>query len=258
MDPIQGASSGGGDWEFWSLLVAFAALAVSVAPYIVRHLRPSKLRLEAHAFIAINHQAGRPIVQLFTMIRNAGGRTVRVKRMSLEFLRDGAALATLPAGGYFETPSSQSAVVLVPFDLAPNEEWSHNVNYFKHRDRNDEREYRRQVSNITANIRGLHERQNREVVEEHRLAVLDADPEFVRPFLDRFDRDFVWQHGEYVVTLKIETSDPVCTYEEQYKFVLYESDSDDLRRYTNDYSKGMGIAFPTQDHNGILVQMVKG
>jgi hypothetical protein len=66
------------NWTFWSFAVALVALAFSVGPLLWRLLRPPKLELELQDRIALTHKVGNPNLQAHFIVRNVGGRAVRV------------------------------------------------------------------------------------------------------------------------------------------------------------------------------------
>ena len=42
-----------------------------------------------------------------------------------------------------------------------------------------------------------------------------------------------------------------------YRFTLFESDSEDLAKYKDDYKYGAGIFFDSRDHIGAIVQITE-
>jgi hypothetical protein len=105
------------DWQFWSAVVALLALALSQLPPVYLWFRPRRLDVEVHSRLLLTHKVGNPNVSMYVSIANTGGRELRVRGMRLSVSRDGKPLGVLPAQTYFETPSSQSSVLFVPFTL---------------------------------------------------------------------------------------------------------------------------------------------
>lgn len=80
------------DWTFWAAVWALVAIILSQFPPVHLLLRPKRLDVEVHSRI-----------------------------FNLDVWRDGKPLTVLPAQNYFETLSSQSSVLFVPFSLKPGE-----------------------------------------------------------------------------------------------------------------------------------------
>ncbi|MFC6521615.1 hypothetical protein ACFQAT_19795 [Undibacterium arcticum] len=126
------------DWTFWAVIVALLAVLLSQLPPVHILLRPKRLEVEVHSRLQVTHQVGNPNVGLYVNIANTGGRELRVRRVQVDVSRDGKYLGALPAQNYFETPSSQSSVLFVPFSLKPGEHWGHAVNFLSFFDRQTE------------------------------------------------------------------------------------------------------------------------
>jgi len=107
------------DWNFWTALLALAAIVLSQLPPVRLLLRPRRLEVEVHSRINITHKVGNPNASLVVSIRNTGGRDLRIKGLSLSVSRDGKPVTNMPGAHYFETPSSQALVLFVPFTLKP-------------------------------------------------------------------------------------------------------------------------------------------
>jgi hypothetical protein len=73
----------------------------------------------------------------------------------------------------------------------------------------------------------------------------------VQPFRDPFERLFVWLLGEYLLQLTLRTEEGP-TFSERFRFTLFESDSVELRSYTDDYQNGGRITCNLARHSGIV------
>lgn len=241
------------DWQFWSFVAAGIAIVLSQLPPMRLWLKRRKLEVEVHNTIVVNHDVGRPIVQLYVMVRNNGGRKVRIDSMSLTIRRDEDNLASLNAMGYFETTSSKDAMLLVPFNLLPDEGWSHSVNFFNVMNREEERVYRGEQSALRSEIHRLLDeaKTNGQELKE----AVTADEKFVTPFVDRFKQEFIWRPGEYVVNLTVNTAHKAERFVGNYKFVLFESDRDDLQKHVEAYARGFGVIFPSDQLRPIFLRV---
>nr|WP_148663156.1 MULTISPECIES: hypothetical protein [Hydrogenophaga] len=183
-------------------------------------------------------------------IRNIGGRDIRVRTMSVSLSRDGQVLGTYPIFNFFETPSSSSAVLFVPFTLRPSETWAHGSNFLRVFDRNTEKLYRERESILRSDIR-----RKLAAREECDKELVVAEPENVAPFMEMFDRLFVFLPGEYTLDLRIDADSSKPVFGRRYRFTLFESDSEELRSHTEDYKHGGGLAYNVDRHAGVFIPL---
>jgi hypothetical protein len=238
------------DWAFWAAVAAFIAIVLSQLPPVLLWFRPRRLDVEVHSRIQITHKVGNPNVGMYVSVRNTGGRELRVRSLRLKLSRDGQPLLQVAAQNYFETPSSQSSVLFVPFSLKPNESWGHIVNFLNLFDRATEKLYRESESLIAADIRAKFSARpsgdNSEVVAESVL---------VTPFISLFEKLFPWQPGEYIAELIVEAEAVSASFSKKYRFTLYESDTAELRSHTEDYKTGGGLTYNINKHAGVSVPL---
>ena len=240
------------DWTFWAAVWALAAIVLSQLPPLHLLLRPKRLDVEVHSRIGVTHKVGNPNASVVVSIRNTGGRELRIRGLSLDVLRDGKPLNILPAQNYFETPSSQSSVQFVPFSLKPGETWAHSVAFLNFFDRLTEKQFREHVSALDTDIRS----KIRARSEDDKNAVV-AGRELVEPFLQMFEKLFVWLPGEYVFELKVNAEPGSASYSKKYRFTLYESDTTELREHLADYQFGGGLTYSIERHVGINVPLTE-
>lgn len=235
------------DWQFWSAIAAIAALVLSQLPPIHILLRRAKLQCEAFTRLHITHKVGNPNAQWHLIIENTGGRAVRVKSISLTFRRVGGSTFTLPAQNYLRTPDATENVMLTPFRIAPGEEWAHVLSFFNLYTRDDEKEYRRLESKIRTDIIGQKE------VADNKDVLCEASPENVAPAMAFFNRHFKWEAGEYELDLTVETDLEDASLRRQYLFSLFESESAELRGYSDGYKHGAGVYWISPAQPGLVV-----
>lgn len=239
------------DWKFWSVVVSAIAVVLSQLPPIHVLFRRRKLVAEPYAQIHLNHSVGNPNVQFHLILSNVGGTDLRVKQIALQFMRDGIAQFTLLARGYFQQASDSTAVILTPFRLKVGEDWSHIINFFNPFSRQDE-QLRRQLElglrqNINSKRQGL----------PNQDAVVEADEAQVAPLVAFFQSRFRWAAGEYEMLLQVQTDPPGAMADRRFRFTLFESDSNDLASYKDDYKFGAGILFSAQRHAGVIVTLTE-
>lgn len=242
------------DWQFWSAIVALFALSLLLSQLPPIHLwfRPRRLDVEVHSRLQVTHAVGNPNVGMYVSIRNTGGRELRIRATTLVVARDNTSLGTLPAQNYFETPSSQHSVLFVPFSLKPGETWAHGANFLQLFDRATEKQYRESESALGSDIR-----QKLAARGEGDKQAVAAEPHLVKPFLDLFERLFVWLPGEYVVELKVDAEPGATSFSKKYRFTLYESESQALKSQVEDYPYGVGVSYSVDRHPGAFVPLVQ-
>ncbi|WP_321899711.1 hypothetical protein [Paraburkholderia heleia] len=226
------------DWTFWSFAVALVALAFSTAPYLWRWLRPPKLEVELYDQIALSHKVGNPTLQAHFIVRNVGGREARVSSVTATLRRDGGAEYILPARTYLTAPSTP-ALLFTPFTLGPHGEWAQITNFFAGWDRETQQHYRELEYALKSNI--LQKLRQRAPGDNRNIA---ADAAVVTPLIAMFERnDKRWLPGQYELTLRVATTVPRVKAMLRYRFTVFESDSEELRKLTEDYQSGAGIYF---------------
>lgn len=239
------------DWGFWGIAASFVAIVLSQIPPIHLLLLPRRLEIEVHSRILVTHHVGNPNLTLVISVRNTGGRELRIRGIRIDLARDGRSIGMFPAQNYYETPSSTSSVLFVPFSLKPGEQWTHGVNFLNFFDRPTEKSYREHLSAIQADIR-----EKLDTRAEGDKSLVIVDPALVTPFEELFRRMFVWESGEYVATLSVTAEPGSASYSKKYRFTLYESDTHDLKKYAEDYKYGGGgITFNRDGATGVAVQL---
>ncbi len=231
------------DWKFWSVVVSLTAVILSQLPPIHILLRKAKLDLEVHRRIFINHKVGNSNLQMHLIIRNVGGRVLRIKKMNARIIKDGKEIVTLPAQSYIASPKDNQLILLTSFDIKPDEQWSHSVSFVNYFDRNMERKYRESEILLKNEIE-----RKRALLQEDK--VVFASEEFVVPFIDIFDDRFHWLPGDYVIEISLTTDIDKVDIVKQYRFTIFESQTDELKKYKEDYSTGAGIFWDSPLHAG--------
>ena len=235
------------DWQFWSAVAAFGALLLSQLPPVHVLLRRPKLSCEAFSRLHLTHKVGSPNSQWHLIVENVGGRSLRVKSISLTFRRTGGDTFTLPAQNYLRTPDATESVMFAPFRLAPGDEWAHVLNFFNHHSRDDDKEYRRMESAIRADIL----RQQDDPANKDKMC--EASPQSVALAMQFFERRFQWLPGEYELELRVDTDRPEANLSRLYLFSLFESEASELRTYSEGYKYGAGVYWVSPAQPGILV-----
>ena len=237
------------DWSFWTVIVAAIDILLSQLPPIHLLLKRAKLDLEIYSRIFITHKIGNPNLQLHLIINNTGGRAIKVKSITANLKREGKEIATLPAQNYYQNPSDEKTVLFTSFSIKPKEEWAHLINFLNYFSREDEKKYKEAESKLKENIFEKKE------LPKNKEKLVEADNKNVIPFLDFFKEKFLWKAGEYEIKVILETIPNRASVERNFRFTLFESDSDELSKYKDDYKFGDGIFYFSHKHSGIIIQL---
>lgn len=174
--------------------------------------------------------------------------------MFLEFERNGNHVFTLPAQTYLQEQSDKNAVLFTPFVLRAEEDWSHIVNFLNLFGRDDEKRYRDMASTLRQDII---EKRNRQPD-----VLAQADEQNVKPLKDFFQENFNWNSGEYQLTVVVKGDKAEAR--RTYRFTIFESESDELRKQVDEYKYGARVYWEPPEGEmaggamaGIFVQLHK-
>lgn len=238
------------DWSFWTALGSILAILLSQLPPVKHWFRPARTEVDVQTRVQIAHKVGNPNIGLYINLHNVGGRELKVKSLNLRIKRDKLNIE-LDAINYYEQTSSQTAVLFVPFILKPLESWGHITNFLNYFDRSTEKRYRKAESAHRTNI---HQKQQLRLQNDQSLVI--ADQEFVTPLEDLFRELFIWEAGEYIMELTVNTVPKTASCNKKYRFTLYESDSEELASYVKDYKYGGGVWFNMNNHTGLFIPFI--
>lgn len=239
------------DWSFLAVVAAAIAIVLSQLPPIHLLFRRARLDIEPYSRIHISHKVGNPNVQLHLILSNVGGRSLRIKGITVKITRDGKDVATLSAQNYLQSPGDTSTVLFTSFSLKPTEEWAHIVNFLNYFSRTDEKKYRSAESKLREDI------VEKKKLSENKDRIVEVENDSVSPFVDMFNEKFVWHPGEYEIGISVISSNDDAAIQKIYRFTLFESDSGDLSRTKDDYKYGDGVNWESGKHAGVIVQIVE-
>ena len=237
------------NWSFWAVFIAALALLLSQLPPIHMLLQRAKLDIELYSRTHLTHKIGNPNLQLYLILNNVGGRTIKVRGITTTIKKDGNQIAVLPAQNYLQNPNDTASVLFTMFSLKPREEWTHFVNFLNFFSRSDEKKYRDAESKLKADIfKKREEPQNKD-------KLVEAENGLVTVFLKMFEEKFLWFPGEYEMRVSVDTKPAGACVERNFRFTLFESDAEELSKFQEDYKLGDGIYYQTDKHPGIIVQI---
>lgn len=183
------------NWGFWTTVIAALALLLSQLPPLYVLFRPAKLDLDVHNLMFITHKVGNPNSQLHVLIKNVGGRLVRINSIELKARReDDGQEFYFPAQSFLVEPTDKDAALLPVFHLKPGDEWGHVVNCLKFFTRAEQREYGQLETAIRNDI------EEKRARPDFQGGLAFAEAANVTPLVNMFARKFMWEPGEYTFT----------------------------------------------------------
>jgi hypothetical protein len=237
------------DWAFWSLVVSAIALVASLAGPIRRLLKATRLVMEVHPRIALDHIFGNPQANLYIDLRNTGGRVIRVNEITMIVSRDDSELRNIRGQVYFETTSSQEPLLLMPFNIKAADSWAHPVKFYAMPDRQLDQRIRKNTSELKSDIFKKREALGKELAAK---TLVTSDDKFVQPFIDLFNKQFFWKAGEYAITINVVADPSRASLTKHFRFVIYESETADLHNEIEEYKYGSGVYFTSDKHTSIF------
>lgn len=239
------------DWSFWAVVIAGIAVVFSQLPPIHTLLRRAKIEMELYSRMQLTHKVGNPNVHLHLILRNVGGRSVRIKGATITLKRDGNNIAVLPAQTYLQNPDDKAPVLFTSFVLKSKEDWAHTVIFLNYFSRTDEKKYRSAESLLKKDILA------KTKLPENKDRLVEAERDHVCGFIDMFNEKFIWLPGIYELCITVETSDNRASTLKKHRFTLFESDSDELSRVKEVYKLGDGLYWDSGDYLGVTVQITE-
>ncbi|WAG08742.1 hypothetical protein NRZ30_06690 [Aeromonas jandaei] len=241
------------DWQFWSTAVAFLALALSQMPPLKSLLKRGKVEIKKHTMILVHHSIGTPNVNIFVSLKNIGGRDLNVDALQVQLTRDGTELPLLTATGYFADFNSQAMTMFTPLELGSGQAWAHTVNFHAKWNRTQQQKFRAISSKVRDTI---NEKLKQGPLPNGELH--EANLEQVEEIHSQFMNNFKWLPGEYSGLLNVFDSNNKIIMTDEFKFTIFESESNELKAGVDDYRYGYGIYLPiSQKQQGIWIELVR-
>ena len=224
------------NWSFWAVVVAAIAALLSQLPPMLLWFKRAKLEIELYSKISITHKVGNPNLQIHIIINNIGGCKIRIKNITASLERDGNLVATLPAQNYLQNQNSQNTLLFTTFSLKPAEEWAHIINLLNFFNRNDENKYRSLEADMQSDFR-----KKKAALTEEPKNPIEIEESLVKPFHDFFNSHFIWDSGEYKLTVNVTTDQEKANISKTYRFTIFESHTGQLKAITEHFKYGGGI-----------------
>lgn len=71
----------------------------------------------------------------------------------------------------------------------------------------------------------------------------EADPRFLQQVMQFFNNHFMWNRGEYTGTVTVHAEPSKATTSNKFRFTLFESEANELRKYSESYKYGLGVYY---------------
>lgn len=240
------------DMKFWSLVISILALISSQWKFFANLFRRARITVEPYSQMYVTHAFGAPQVDLHMIVANNGGRNVRIKNIKLNISKSNGESFSIPGISYFQKQDDPQPTLLTPYTLLPGEEWAHTVRMFNPVQRQDDKFIREATSALRAYINDTIAQRS----EDEPKSIVYAGASLVEPFVRHFERNFKWYPDEYTMGIAIETDPPKALVDRQYRFVLFESDTKDMKVIVDKYAYGEGIYFANPDTiRGVFVPL---
>lgn len=229
------------DWTFWSFFVAGVALVLSQVPPVRLWFKSAKLDFEIYSRLVLMHKVGNPNIQTHFLITNIGGRKVRIKHIRIEIKLKDKLVASVPAQNYLQNQSDKDSILFTAFKLSPGDEWAHITNLLNFFEIDDEREYQDIQSKMITDYRKRTEELKKEKGVKEIEEDIELDTRLVERVQTMFDNKFVWNPGEYTMTVNIFTDIERANVKKIYRFVIFESQTEALKEIKNHFKFGAGV-----------------
>ena len=239
------------DWSFWAVVVAAVAILLSQLPPVHILFKKASLDMELYSRIYITHKVGNPNLSFHLILNNNGGRVIKIRKITATIKKDGKQIAVLPAQNYLQNPNDKMPILLTSFSLKPKQEWAHSVNFLNYFSRTEEKKYREAESKLKTNIL-----EKRKITQE-KDSLIEVGSEYVKPFTDIFNAKFLWLADEYEMCVSVNVKPEKANIEKNYRFTLFESDSEELSKHKDDFKYGDGIYWNSGNHPGLSIQIIE-
>lgn len=237
------------EWSFWAVFIAVVALVLSQIPPLHLLFKKAKIDIELYSRILVTHKVGNPNLTCHLILNNMGGRTLRVKKIYAKIERDGKPIVTLPAQNYNVKTNDKNSILLTSFNIKPQSEWGQTTNFLNYFERAEEKAYKEAEVLLKEDLL--------KKLEKPGTTVVKADTHLIKTFQDMFNKMFIWEPGEYTLTMVVNADPLKDEAQKQYRFTLFESDSQNMKNYTKDYDTGGGIFIDIEKHAGVSIQITK-
>jgi hypothetical protein len=240
------------NWSFWAVVVALISVLLSQIPPIHEILKGAKLDLDIYHRITITHKIGNPNLQVYLLLSNVGGQTVKVVGINAIISRSESDEINLPAQNYYQKKNDQDTVIFTRFNLDPSEEWGHITNFLKFFDREDEKAYLKMENDLRADYRIYKENSK---TSGDNTEIYEHPKKLVKPVFQFYDKNYFWKAGEYLMSINIITDKQSANITKNFRFTIFESHEETLNSIKDYYKYGGSLYWNPDVNNTIHIDV---
>jgi hypothetical protein len=242
------------NWSFWAVIVASISVLLSQIPPIHEIIKGAKLDLEIYHRITITHKIGNPILQVYLLLSNVGGQTVKVVGINAIISRSESDEINLPAQTYYQKKDDQNTVIFTRFNLDPNKGWEHSTNFLKFFDRDDEKAYQKMENDLHADYR-IHKENSK--TSGDNTEIYEHPKKLVEPVFQFYTKNYFWKAGEYSMSINIITDNQSVNITKNYRFTIFESHEETLNLIKDFYKYGGSLYWNPDVNHSIHIDVLE-
>jgi hypothetical protein len=212
-------------------------------------LRKGKLELDVYEKAHLTHSLGNPNLQFHLIINNIGGQTVTVEGIEVELIFETEQPQKIKAQNFIKNNESIGQVLLTKFRVNAGEEWAHLTNFFNDFTKAEEKESKLFIKKARDDLK------KKLKVKTQDQDMVEISKSLVTGIKSFFDNKFIWEAGEYVIKISILCSDESQNICKSLRLTLFDSDSEELREYTQNYKYGESVVYPSKLDTGITISL---
>ena len=156
----------------------------------------------------------------------------------------------MPIQNYLKNQNDQNTLLFTKFLLKPGEEWGHLINLLNFFDRPNENRYLKireaLLNDIESKLKGA-QADNKDLVEAKTI--------LVKPLHDFFGEFFIWNSGEYTMSVNIETDIYSANITKSYQFTIFESHEERLKAICEHYKFGGGVIYDPKIQTNVVLEI---
>jgi len=220
------------------ILIIFSAALSQLPP--MKNWRKRKLNVKTLGKLTLNHFLGIPKIHMYISLKNTGGRSINVESIEATISEKNGKIFSLQ-GLYFSPTNTNFSYYLTNIELAPDQEWNNNIQFTKELSTSIKKEQRQIIKDMRKNINSRQFKSTEPSNSWLDLQKYETSPENLSEAKKFFEEHFIWNVGEYTLSLNFKCTDPVKDISKNFTFIIYDADENELKDHTEFYKKGAGI-----------------
>jgi len=234
------------DWNFWTAILAAIAIILSQLPPIWMWFKKAKIDFELHPKIMITHRIGNPNLQLHVFLSNTGARKIKIKKINTHVESDLLKQVTIPSQTYLQNSYDRNSVLFTTFSIDAKGEWSHILNLYNTFNREDEKEFYTMKDKVRIDLEEKLKLQKRAGTEDD---LVETDPQNVDSMKAFFNKHFIWNEGEYKLTVEVITDQESANISKSFRFTIFGFHKERLMSILERYKYGEDLVCDSAEKN---------